>query len=129
MAGTLIDSWRLAFFVDNVETPDAEVFRRKVQAAVVRRAKLIAGESQGTLKLEQWQKRAALAATVLGTQLVGDPPVAKSGSEVWLDAFSMAVAENPSITSASSDGDIEFTVDASWDDLSGVTGLDLDLTT
>ena len=127
MAATFLDSWKLANFVDNTETPHATDFRRRVQSASVKVAKLVGGEAQATMTREQWQKRAALANNVLGTQIVGDPPVPTAGSAIWLDTFANAVAQNPSITETSSDGDIEFEVTASWDDIAGVTGADLNL--
>lgn len=120
-----LDQWKLAIFVDGTETPDAEDFRRRVQLLAVKVAKLVAGEAQSTFTLQQWRKRGALAATILGTQVVGDPPTAKSGSEIWLDSLALATAENATITAASTDNDIEFTITSAWDDLAGVTGQDL----
>ena len=43
-----------------------------------------------------------------------------SSSQGFLNAFAMAVAANPAITAASSDGDLEFTVITVWNDLAGV---------
>lgn len=123
MAVALLDSWKLANFVDGTVTPDAEDFRRKVQIAMVRIAKQIAGEPQASLTGKQWLKRADLAANILGTQFVDGQE--KTGSEVWLDSFANGVAESVAITLISNDGDIEFTVSAIFDDLAGVTGLDI----
>lgn len=125
MAALFLDSWKLANFVDATETPDAEDFRRRVQQAIVKVAGLVAGESIGSLTTKQWDTRASLAATVLGTQFVGDPIVPKAGSEIWLDTFANITANNVAITSASTDADIEFTVTSAWDDVAGVTGNDL----
>lgn len=125
MAGTFLDSWKLANFVDATVTPNATDFRRRVQQAMVKSASLIAGEAQQSLTLQQWQKRAVLATNILGTHVGSDPSQAKAGSEVWLDTFANAVANNPTITESSTDGDIEFTVNSVWDDIAGVTGQDL----
>ena len=70
MAATYLESWKLANFVDPTETPDAEDFRRKIQIAIVRAAKQIAGESQGSFRSKHWVKRAVLATNILGTQII-----------------------------------------------------------
>lgn len=123
MAATHLASWTLANFVDATETPDALDFRHRVQIALVRIARQVAGESQGPLTGKQWIKRGHLAATILGTQIIDG--MIFSGSEVWLDAFANAVAENVVIVASSTDGDIEFTVSSVFDDLAGITGNDL----
>ena len=65
MAATHLDSWKLANFVDGTETPDAEDFRRRVQIALVRAAKAVAGEPQGSFRGRHWIKRSNLAANIL----------------------------------------------------------------
>ena len=116
MAATHLESWDLANGVDTD-------FRNRVQIALVRIARQIAGESQGTLTGKQQIKRAALATNILGVQIVNGQELI--GSEVWLLPFANAVAENPVITSSSTDSDIEFTITTVFDDLAGVTGIDL----
>ena len=125
MAATFLDSWKLANFVDGTVTPDAEDFRRKVAIAIIRVAKIIGGENQSSFTLQQWQKRAALSTSVLGVEFTGDPPTSQPGIDTWLDTFANGTAEVASITGASSDADIEFTVTAMWDDVAGVSGQDL----
>jgi len=123
MAASHLESWKLANFVDGTVTPDAEDFRRKVQIAVVRIAKQVAGEPQGNFTGKQWIKRAALAANILGVQFINGQE--KIGPEVWLDPFANAVADNIVIIPTSTDDDIEFTITSVFDDLAGVTGMDL----
>lgn len=123
MAATHLDSWKLANFVDGIETPDAEDFRRRVQLAMVRVAKAVAGEIQGTFRGKHWLKRGVLAANILNTQIVDGQALV--GSEIWLDPFANAVADNVSIVATSTDADIEFTIASVFDDLAGVVGSDL----
>ena len=98
-------------------------FRARVQQAMVKVAIDIQGEAP-TASPNTDNKRAALATNVLGVQFAGDPPVAKSGADIWLDTFTLAVTSNATITSASTDGDIEFQITAVWNDIAGVTGRD-----
>ena len=124
-----LDQWKLAMCT----TPDAPClqadvddclpFRSRVQQAMVKVATDIQGEAP-TASPATDNKRAALADNVLGTQVVGEPPVGMSGSELWLDTFALAVTSNATITSASSDNDIEFQITAVWNDIAGVTGRD-----
>lgn len=123
MAATLLDSWKLANFVDGKITPDAEDFRRKVQIAMVRIAKQVAGKSQKTLTGKQWIKQAALAASILGVLFINGQE--KTGSEVWLSPFANGVADTPDISKTSTDAQIEYTINLIFDDLAGVTGQDL----
>jgi hypothetical protein len=102
-----IDQWKLANFVDATATPEAEDFRRRVQMAMVKVAIDVIGEAP-TTNNETDRKRFELAFQVL------------SSSQGFLNAFAMAVAANPAITAASSDGDLEFTVITVWNDLAGV---------
>jgi len=206
MAATYDASHKLAIYIDDPTTPNAQQFRRMVQIGMISAALDVAGESQiGTMQavvsitqanpavveatahniaagqqvimqniagmtelegavaqigsvtvntfvllgidstsygvytgggitahrftLEQWQKRADLAANILGTQFSGDPPVAKAGSEIWLDAFALAVAHNPSITATTvtseDDGSVKFTVNSVFDDIARVSGQNL----
>lgn len=120
----LLDQHKLAIFVDVTETPDATDFRRRVQVAMHKTAVAVQGEAQSALTLQQWQKRAALATTILGTVADADGALV-AASSAWLDAFALGVVTNASITAASTDNDIEFQVAAIWDDVAGITGQDL----
>lgn len=89
-------------------------YEKQVMIAMAKVATQVQGEAQGSLTLQQWQKRATLAVNVV-TDL-----------ETWLSRFKLAVvASNASITSSSTDADVEFQVNAIWDDMAGVTGQDL----
>lgn len=85
-------------------------FQAKVRVALATAAVQVMGESKSSMTDEKFGKRQDLAYQVL---IAG-------ASGVWLEAFVWATVANAAITSGSSDGDIQFTVNASWDDLSGV---------
>jgi hypothetical protein len=97
---------------DHALSQDA-TFRKKVEVAMSRRAKTIQGESQGTLRKRQWDKRQSLATRVL------DNPSA------FISVFSLHVASDAAITSSSSDTDIETKIGEVWEDVAGVSGQDL----
>ncbi len=87
-------------------------FRSRVRAA----AMVAALDVQGETPLnhgEVDEKRQGFA-----QQVLADGCLAK------LDAFVWAVVVNPAITGASLDGDIQFTVNSVWSDLSGITGVE-----
>lgn len=100
------------------ETGDG-AFVHRCLAAAVRAAKDVLGENTATLTPAQASKRAALAAKVLADPMGMWEPVA------WCVAASAAITQLQETTGTIPDDAIEFTVNASWDDLAGVSGLDL----
>ena len=101
-------------YVDQAALAQDTVFRNKVRIAMVTAAVLIGGEAQAGMDTTTYGKRQNLAAQVL----------LSAGGGNWLDAFSWAIAQNAAVTSSSVDGDIQFTCNAVWNDLAGVSGLD-----
>lgn len=85
-------------------------FRDRVRVALATAAIQVMGEDTASFDAEQFGKRQALAYAVL-QDAAGGP---------WLEAFVWATVQNPAITGASLDSDIQFTVNAVWDDLAGV---------
>ncbi|MGW0805953.1 hypothetical protein [Nonomuraea sp. NPDC002799] len=104
-------------FADQVALAGDPVFRSKVRMATVTAAVLVAGEAQEALSVEAYQKRQVLANRVLTAAGYGER------GEV-LDMFAWAVAQNAAITAASSDSDIQFTINSVWSDCAGVHVLD-----
>jgi hypothetical protein len=82
-------------------------FRDRVLLAAVQAATQVSAEEPSGD-----QRKDDLRAT-LATNVLNDP-------EGYRDRFSWAVAQNPAITFASNDGDIQFTVNSLWDGLAGV---------
>lgn len=97
-------------------------FSERVKVAVVTSAVAIIGETIGTMTQAQTNKRQAMAAAIL------------AGSVNW-SLWLYAVASNPSIASqgvsgdppvaVANDGDIQFTVNSTWDKMAGVTTVDM----
>lgn len=85
-------------------------FRDKVRVALATAAVQVMGEDPQSHSDTEYGKRQGLAYQVL---------LAAAGG-VWLEAFVWAVVANATITSESADADIQFTINAAWDDLSGV---------
>ena len=80
------------------------------------------------LTVRQATKRSQLSAQILTTHDTQSGDTA--GSKRWLDTFAYTVAANPAIgdivlPTQPSDNDVEFEVNASWDDVAGVSGQDL----
>ncbi|QWF78694.1 hypothetical protein [Amycolatopsis sp. CA-230715] len=98
MAQTLADSAELALFPP---------FARRVQAAVSIAAKDVGAEVDDPTNPSRTQLRRALA-----TNVFANP------NDYGL-RFAWAVATNPVITLASTDGDIQFTVNSVWDTIAG----------
>lgn len=88
-------------FTDQITLAEDAVFRGRVQHAAVKSALAVMAENAASVP--NHSARAAFARSVLF-----DP----SGHAVLL---SYGVVTNGSITGASSDGDIEFTVNSMWD--------------
>lgn len=99
-------------FEDQAALAVDETFRLRVRVAVVTAAKDVMGEAKGSLTDTVFAKRQSFAYTVI------------SNSAGYLDRFVWGVVSNAAITGASSDGDIQFTVNSLWDDLAGVTATD-----
>ncbi|OXM69621.1 hypothetical protein [Amycolatopsis vastitatis] len=102
MASTLAESAELASFPP---------FVRRVQAAVSTAAKDVGAEAQDSNNPARSQLRRALA-----TNVFADP--SNYGTR-----FAWAVATNPVITMASTDGDVQFTVNSVWDTIAGAPPL------
>lgn len=103
---TFLEIWTIA---DNLE------FQSRVRAAAVKVATAVSGEAIGTFTEAQSIKRQTLANSVL------------KGGENWFN-WSIAVANNPTVQAngtAAPDNDIEFTVTSLWDDMAGVSTIDL----
>lgn len=87
-----------------------ETFRDRVRVALATAAIQVMGEAVGDYSDTQFGKRQGLAYNVLTS----------AASGMWLEAFVWAAVANVAITDQSSDSDIQFTVNASWDDIAGV---------
>jgi hypothetical protein len=87
-------------------------FQNRVRVAMITAAVDVMGESKGVMTDSVYNKRQSFAYQVL------------SNSGGFLDRFAWAVVANVAITGASVDGDIQFTVNSLWNDLSGVTITD-----
>lgn len=101
-------------YTDQATLADDVTFRTRIRVAIMTAAVQIQGEAKTNLTDAQYGKRQALATAILTT-----------GGSNHIDAFAWAVTTNAAITGASSDADIQFTVNSMWDDLSGVTKNDL----
>lgn len=97
-------------FTDQATLADDPAFRSKVRVALATAASQVMGEAQDVYSDEHWGKRQGLAYEVLRA----------AASGMWLEAFVWATVQNAAITGASLDSDIQFQVNAVWDDLSGV---------
>lgn len=87
-----------------------QTFRDRVRVALATAAVQVMGEDQAAYSDEHFGKRQSLAFDVLRT----------AASGVLLEAFIWATVQNAAITGSSLDSDIQFQVNAVWDDLSGV---------
>ncbi|GAA3957762.1 hypothetical protein GCM10023085_45340 [Actinomadura viridis] len=95
-------------FADQAALAEDPAFRNRVRMAIVTAAKDIMGEAPDGMSDATAGKRQALAYDVL------------TGSAMFVDRFTWAVAANPAVTGESPDDAIQFTVNSSWDDLAGV---------
>jgi hypothetical protein len=87
-------------------------FQSRVRVAIVTAAVDVMGEAKGAMTDTVFNKRQVFAYQVLGNSLG------------YLERFVWAVVANVAITGASVDGDIQFTVNSLWGDLSGVVITD-----
>lgn len=102
-------------FQQTIDLVQCQSFRLRVTAAVVTAAGQINGESVTSGYEDYYVKRSTLA------QRVFVNPDGVSPTFVWL------CAANPTIAStglAASDGDIQYVVNSSWDDVAGVMTTD-----
>jgi hypothetical protein len=100
-------------YVDQATLADDVTFRARIRVAIMTAAVQVQGEAKSGFSDAQYGKRQALATAILAT-----------GGSDYIDRFSWAVATNVAVTAASTDSDIQFTVNSMWDDLAGVTEND-----
>jgi hypothetical protein len=99
-------------FVDSYALAQDAVFLTKITVCIRKTALAVAGETPSG-KDQSDAKRHALAVSVLQDE------------GVWAERFAYAVVAGGIITGASSDSDIEFTVNSVWSDMAGVSGKEL----
>ncbi len=99
-------------FADQAALAVDEPFRDRVRVALATAAVAVMGEDPAPYDSDHYGRRQALAYQVLSSAAGG----------MWLEAFTWGVVANPAVTAASNDGDIQFTVNSLWDDMSGVRG-------
>lgn len=97
-------------FTDQATLADDITFRSRVRVALATAAVQVMGEAKAAYSDEHFGKRQSLAYEVLRA----------ASSGMYLEAFVWATVQNAAITSSSLDSDIQFQVNAVWDDLSGV---------
>lgn len=97
-------------YTDQAALAADQTFRDRVRVALATAAVQVMGEAKGEYSDTEYGKRQALAYQVLQAAAGG----------MWLEAFVWATVQNAAITGASLDSDIQFQVNAVWDDLSGV---------
>lgn len=99
-------------YLDKAALASDANFQLKVKVAIATAAIDVGGETQGQMSATVYAKRQALAIDVLRE------------SARWVERWAWAIVSNVAIDDASSDSDIQFTVNSMWNDLAGVTGLD-----
>jgi hypothetical protein len=97
-------------YTDQATLASDSTFRSRVRVALATAAVQVMGEDAASYSDTEYGKRQGLAYQVLQAAAGG----------MWLEAFVWAVVANAAVTGASQDSDIQFTVNASWDDLAGV---------
>jgi hypothetical protein len=100
-------------YADQAALAKDTAFRDKVRVAMMTAAIAIGGEAAGGMDTTVYGKRQQLALQVL----LG------SGGNL-LDAFSWAITQNAAVTGSSTDSDIQFTCNAIWSDIAGITVAD-----
>lgn len=100
-------------YTDQATLAKDATFRDKVRVAMMTAAVAIGGEALSGADTVTYGKRQALAAQVL----LG------SGGNL-LDVFAWAITQNAAITGGSTDSDIQFTCNAVWNDIAGITIVD-----
>jgi hypothetical protein len=91
-----------------------QAFRDRVQIALAKATADVMGEAKGSMSDAVFGKRQALAEEVMGAAF--DGPV--------LSRYVLMVVQNEVITSESLDSDIQFQVNAVWDDIARVRDTD-----
>ena len=86
--------------------------QKRVIAAIYKAAQSVAAESTTGKGEQEYLKRQNLAYKV------------KFQGEAMVSQWAMSICSGGIITNASTDNDIEFTVNSQWDAFSGVTDLD-----
>lgn len=89
-------------------------FRMKVKLAAFKAAVAVAAEKLTASKDTLFSKRNGLAFKIL-----------RSWDQTLEDGWAFAVATNATVTAASSDNDIEFTVNSMYNAMAGVTGQEV----
>jgi hypothetical protein len=97
-------------YTDQAALAADQTFRDRVRVALATAAVQVMGEDKATYTDTHFGKRQDLAYRVLQAAADG----------ALLEAFIWATVANVAITASSSDSDIQFTVNAAWDDLAGV---------
>jgi hypothetical protein len=110
---SVFDVWLNKVDITNQYFSRFPTFRQKLQNALLKTALNVAGEDTTSLNATVASKRAELATNVL-TNITG-----------YVEQFAYSVAANPALHEYSSESDIEFTVNAQWNDWAGVTYDDL----
>jgi hypothetical protein len=98
--------------IDQADLAQDSTFLARVQMAMVQAALQIIGEDPGTDAALSY-RRQSLGVTVLQRPAEMAP------------RFAWAVAANVAVTADSVDGDIQFTVATVWNDIAGVTSVDM----
>lgn len=98
-------------FADQMTLARDETFRDRVTIAVLTAAKDITAESVTPASIGYHQQRQGLAFA-----MIQQPNAAA-------DRFAYLVATNVAITAASSDNDIQFTVNSLWDAVAGIAAF------
>jgi hypothetical protein len=94
-------------------------FRKRVLVASLTAAVAIQGESKGSLKSGEYDKRQVLATKLIQTGGLGTVNEDLQRMFVW------AVITNVAITSASLDSDIQFAVNSLFSKCAGATGTEV----
>lgn len=105
-----------------VNTPN---FSERVKVAVVTSAVAIVGEPIGVMTQAQTNKRQAMAAAILAGSVNWSLWLYAIASNTTIAAAGVT-GTSPNQVAAASDGDIQFTVNSTWDKMAGVTTTDLE---
>lgn len=104
----------MADFAADKDLAEDVVFRGKVEVAIVKAALAISGEAttvNPTVDLER--HKLASSVIISRASLIG--------------VFAFACVANGALTASSTDADVEFTVNSVWNDVAGLSGLEVGL--
>jgi hypothetical protein len=87
-------------------------FQKRVTSGIYKAAQNVASEAKGLMTDAQYTKRQNLAFRT------------KNQGESFVAQWSLSICSGGLITTASTDQDIEFTINSQWDAFAGVTDLD-----